>query len=201
MLFTLSYGWEPAEDPDKVLKAPPRKPITNETAIMNHKLDQELQERRRILKTNELSDQPLGDSTALLSDSYENLNSRQYNVDESQRAKLRKYWKEMKRFFSDKKYWTSFGTSVKHIVTTATQERLVDARVLHWAYLEGGIIECLGGLCTFFTVLWVEFGISPTVARAGQRYGGVHWKPHSPDLITEEGTAIVSLSSIYKSVG
>ncbi len=190
LLFTLSFGWEPAEDSKNVLKATPRKPITYDTAIMNHKRNQERQKSLKILKSSELLS---GDSTVLLNESYDNLNTKHYKVDESHRAKLRKYWREAKRFFSDKKYWTSFGSSVKHIVTTATEERLVDSRVLSWAYLEGGIIECLGGLCAFFTVLWVEFGISPTVAREGQIFGGIHWKPHSPDLITENGTAIVSL--------
>jgi sodium/potassium-transporting ATPase subunit alpha len=188
LLFTLSFGWEPAEDPTRVLKATPRMPITYDTAIMNYTKNQESHETRKILRTNELS---AGESTAILNDSYENLNPKQYEVNESQRAKLRKYWREAKRFFSDKKYWTSFGSSVKHIVTTATEERLVDSRVLSWAYLEGGTIECLGGLCTFFTVLWVEFGISPTLARKGQILGGIHWKPHSPDLIAEDGTPIV----------
>ena len=190
LLFTLSFGWEPAEDPAKVLRSAPRKPITNETAIMNHRINQEIQERTNTLKSNAALNLN-GDSTLLLNDSYENLNVKHYNVDESQRAKLRKYWKEAKRFFSDRHYWTSFGSSVKHIVTTATEERLVDSRVLSWAYLEGGVIECAGALCTFFTVLWLEFGISPTIARNGQIYGGIHWKPHSPDLITEDGTAIV----------
>ena len=195
LLFTLSFGWEPAEDPSKVLRIPPRKPITGETAIKNFHIHQENQEKSKINKSstqlNEKGNNSLGDSSLLLRVSYESLAPKEYNVDISQRAKLRKYLMETRRFFSDRKYWTSFWQSLKNTFTSATEERLVDFRVLSWAYLQAGILECIGALCTFFVVLWFQFGISPGVARSGQIYGGIHWKPHSPDLITDDGSVVV----------
>ncbi|KAF9105907.1 hypothetical protein BGX27_009400 [Mortierella sp. AM989] len=41
------------------------------------------------------------------------------------------------------------------------EEVLVDARLMSWAYLEIGIIQAIGGLVTFFVVLYKEGGYTP----------------------------------------
>ncbi|KAG0226863.1 hypothetical protein B0O80DRAFT_439770 [Mortierella sp. GBAus27b] len=43
-------------------------------------------------------------------------------------------------------------------------EILVDGGLLSWAYLEVGIIETIGGLVTFFVVLYKEGGLTPAAA-------------------------------------
>ncbi|KAI9095912.1 hypothetical protein DFS34DRAFT_643207 [Phlyctochytrium arcticum] len=58
--------------------------------------------------------------------------------------------------------------------------------VMMWAYLEGGIIECCGALCTFFVILWSSFGITPGDAVMAQKKGK-YFLPHSPPLKTGSG--------------
>ncbi|RKO91795.1 hypothetical protein BDK51DRAFT_42699 [Blyttiomyces helicus] len=64
-------------------------------------------------------------------------------------------------------------------------EVLVDNEVLSWSYLEGGVIECIGSLVTFFTVL-ASFGITPGDASNAQSAGG-YFMPHSPNLTLASG--------------
>jgi sodium/potassium-transporting ATPase subunit alpha len=206
LILTLSFGWEPAEDPDMIMKMEPRKHITNEIAIKNFERSRQLEQLK--LASSHMS---LHKSHGDLSDSAYLLHNDEEYLDDSNEAttaaatqsrrlkgRMRTYFGELKQFLSDRQYWKSFFYSMKDIVH-ATDEKLVDSRVLLWSYVEGGGIECFGALFTFFAVLWIEFGISPTVARQGQIRGGMYWKPHSPDLIREDGSRVVRFSLLRKS--
>lgn len=202
LLLTLSLGWEPAEDPEKILSTSPRRVINSETVIKNHQLYLEKKDKTLVASNTMLNKIPegLSDSAYLLNTTMDD----DYNLDQAEelptinqtqqrryKAKARKYLDELRLFFSDKHYWQSFWNSLREIFISATDEKLVDSRVLLWSYIEGGIIELSGALFTFFAVLWIEFGIDPTTARRGQLIGGLYWKPQSPDLINGEGIAIV----------
>ncbi|KAI9004751.1 hypothetical protein BC832DRAFT_558101 [Gaertneriomyces semiglobifer] len=66
-------------------------------------------------------------------------------------------------------------------------DKLVDGEVMSWSYLEGGIIECCGGLATFFAVLWFSYGISGADAIRAQK-GRHYFLPHSAPLLVSDGT-------------
>ncbi|RKO90783.1 hypothetical protein BDK51DRAFT_23684 [Blyttiomyces helicus] len=66
-------------------------------------------------------------------------------------------------------------------------ERLVDGDIMSWAYLEGGLIECAGGLATFFAVLYFQFGITGADAVFAARHQGMYFLPHSPPLTLSNG--------------
>ncbi|KAF9568135.1 hypothetical protein EC968_002993 [Mortierella alpina] len=52
---------------------------------------------------------------------------------------------------------------------TTEEEVLVDGRLLSWAYLEIGIIQAIGGLVTFFVVLYKEGSLTPAMAVQWQK--------------------------------
>jgi hypothetical protein len=176
------------------MTAPPRRLITQEIAIKNYEKNLKL---NSVLHELRPENDPLSDSSYLLSsqDQLYNMESNTENHTQAQKKRLqgrmKTYFAELRSFFSDKNYWKAFWKSLKDIFVAATDEKLVDSRVLSWAYIEAGVIECTGALFAFFAVLWIEFDISPTVARRGQIKGGMFWKPHSPDLIREDGSAVV----------
>ncbi|KAI9326359.1 E1-E2 ATPase-domain-containing protein [Zopfochytrium polystomum] len=68
-------------------------------------------------------------------------------------------------------------------------DRLVDAEVLSWAYLEGGVMEAGIALGTFFLVMWAGFGITPTDAKRIQRMRS-GFKPHAPSVVLQSGETI-----------
>ncbi|EEB90201.1 hypothetical protein MPER_11622, partial [Moniliophthora perniciosa FA553] len=67
-------------------------------------------------------------------------------------------------------------------------EKLVDAKLLSYSYLEAGMIECIGSLVAYFVVFWVN-GFSPRDLRAAQQGGGFFVKG-SPDFINGRGESI-----------
>nr|KAJ3420389.1 hypothetical protein HK105_005729 [Polyrhizophydium stewartii] len=71
-------------------------------------------------------------------------------------------------------------------------EILVDADVLLWSYVEGGLIQCTGCLVTFFMVFHT-FGMDPLTVIKAQR-AGHHFLPHSEPLVVP-GSNITIASS------
>ncbi|KAI3615969.1 p-type cation-transporting atpase [Moniliophthora roreri] len=67
-------------------------------------------------------------------------------------------------------------------------EKLVDAKLLSYSYLEAGMIECIGSLVAYFVVFWVN-GFSPRDLHVAQQAGGFFEKG-SPDFINGRGGSI-----------
>ncbi|KAK7037531.1 hypothetical protein VNI00_011023 [Paramarasmius palmivorus] len=67
-------------------------------------------------------------------------------------------------------------------------EKLVDAKLLSYSYLEAGMIECIGSLVAYFVVFWVN-GFSPSDLRVAQQDGG-YFEKGSPDFINGRGQRI-----------
>lgn len=191
-IMSLSFAFEPAESSEEIMRLPPRKPITNKYAIEKFEaLQLKKQKSPSAMSLNKIPED-VTDSVQLL-----------VIASDEPAPKFKREWKsrfgEFKRFFSDKDYWTDFLKSLQDIWKPSKDERLVDGRTLLWAYVEAGLIECLGAFVTFFTVLWGDYGISLAVARFSQVNAGIYWLPHSPDLITENGTVVVNFRSLTKS--
>ncbi|KAJ3326436.1 hypothetical protein HDU76_012921 [Blyttiomyces sp. JEL0837] len=88
------------------------------------------------------------------------------------RDKLRSRWTrylyELKAMLTDKRYWRAHYKEWRALVAMPTGERLVDAEVLSWAYLEGGLFEAGIGLATFFAVFCPDFELQSGDIISGQ---------------------------------
>ncbi|KAF9956303.1 hypothetical protein BGZ72_002842 [Mortierella alpina] len=73
------------------------------------------------------------------------------------------------------------------------EEVLVDARLMSWSYLEIGIIQTIGGLVTFFVVLYKEGGYTPARVIAMQKNN--EFSSTSPDRNLE--VLSMAQSSLY----
>ncbi|KAJ3275816.1 hypothetical protein HK104_003835 [Borealophlyctis nickersoniae] len=104
------------------------------------------------------------------------------------RNKYLKHLTEVRLMVTQPGYWRAQYRAWRDIATVGKGERLVDAEVMSWAYLEGGIIQCLGGLLTFFVVLY-SFGITPSDAVRAQK-GKNYFLPHGPDLTVGDGSIV-----------
>ncbi|KAJ3204795.1 hypothetical protein HDU82_005603 [Entophlyctis luteolus] len=130
------------------------------------------------------------DEQFLIQDSNDDINEN----NEAKRAakKLRKRWfrhiQEIKAMMTDIRYWKAQQNQWRAILAVKGGEKLVDAEVLSWAYLEAGIMEA--GICigTFFAVLYWSWGITPTDAKHIQILRG--FKPHSADFLLRNGGII-----------
>ncbi|KAG0026215.1 hypothetical protein BGZ81_006540 [Podila clonocystis] len=73
------------------------------------------------------------------------------------------------------------------------EEVLVDAKLMSWAYLEIGIIQAIGGLVTFFVVLYKEGGLTP--ARVVEMQKNNEFASNSPERNLE--LLSMAQSSLY----
>ncbi|KAJ3106061.1 hypothetical protein HDU97_007064 [Phlyctochytrium planicorne] len=156
LLAALSYAWDPPESKEGLMTLPPRKPVTPDTI--------ETLRRNMLLKRN----------AGLLPPAREDEGDEEWEVP----SRWRRYWHELGRM-GDYKYWVE-------LFQGGDGEVLVDGEVLSWAYLEAGVIECIGSLVTFFVVLYWSFGITPTTAVKAQ-IAGIYFMPHSPNMTVVNG--------------
>ncbi|KAJ3221568.1 hypothetical protein HK099_003383 [Clydaea vesicula] len=201
IITTLSFGWEPEEIENMFSKIRPRKEVTVETVLQLRKKEAERKKYMEDAKIgvinsnmnindNYNSKMDLGSNNILafheISEE-ENMNFRVTNT------RWKKYFFTMKEM-TKKKYWQSYLSDWKELVNEQgkTDERLVDTSVLCWAYLEGGLLECLGCLVTYFTVLNYGFGITLMDAVHAQSNGKTYFRPESPNLKLESGKVLVS---------
>ncbi|KAJ3312728.1 hypothetical protein HDV04_002692 [Boothiomyces sp. JEL0838] len=195
LLMTLSFAWEPAEDDKILMTIPPRRIITNEKIMEKH---DHLMRRKSSFNAETLDmfssinnlNEADAESTELLNvtgkealqKDFKKLNSKLQN-------RYLNYFKEAKQVV-DKRYWKAQFHEMQALTSVPTGERLMDAEVLIWAYLEAGLIEFAGAICTYFAIFWIQFGISGEDARKSQILGNVYWKPSSPDLELENGSIL-----------
>lgn len=195
LLMTLSFAWEPAEDDKILMTIPPRRIITNEKIMEKH---DHLMRRKSSFNAETLDmfssinnlNETDAESTELLNvtgkealqKDFKKLNSKLQN-------RYLNYFKEAKQVV-DKRYWKAQLHEMQALTSVPTGERLMDAEVLIWAYLEAGLIEFAGAICTYFAIFWIQFGISGEDARKSQILGNVYWKPSSPDLELENGSIL-----------
>jgi sodium/potassium-transporting ATPase subunit alpha len=165
LFAALSYAWEPPETTEGLMRLPPRKPVTEESVALI---------RRKILHKQKvgLLPPPLDPE----------------NEDDEQEwvlpSRFKRYMHEIYSM-TYKQYWID-------LLWNHEGEVLVDAEVLLWSYVEGGILECVGSLVTFFTVLYWSFGIDPATAVSAQS-AGVYFMPHSPNLTLSNGNILVRI--------
>ncbi|KAJ3325018.1 hypothetical protein HDV06_005607 [Boothiomyces sp. JEL0866] len=192
LLMTLSFAWEPAEDDKILMTIPPRRVITNDRIMEKH---DNLMRRKSSFNAEALDvfnsinnlNEADAESTELLNvtgkealqKDFKKLNSKLQN-------RYLNYFNEAKQVV-DKRYWKAQLHEMQALTSVPTGERLMDAEVLIWAYLEAGLIEFAGAICTYFAIFWIQFGISGEDARKSQILGNVYWKPSSPDLELENG--------------
>ncbi|TPX61128.1 hypothetical protein SpCBS45565_g07336 [Spizellomyces sp. 'palustris'] len=107
------------------------------------------------------------------------------------RSRYEKLWFEVRAVLTQPGYWRAQYRAWRELTQGfIVGERLVDGDVMMWAYLEGGVIECCGGLATFFAVLWFSFGISGADAVRAQK-GRRYFLPHSPPLELGDGSYVL----------
>ncbi|KAJ3274142.1 hypothetical protein HDV01_003425 [Terramyces sp. JEL0728] len=192
LLMTLSFAWEPAEDDKILMTIPPRRIITNEKIMEKHA---NLLRRKSSLNADTVDllnsinnlNEAENESTELLNmtgkdalqKDFKKLNSKLQN-------RYLNYLQEAKQVV-DKRYWKAQLHEMQALTSVPTGERLMDAEVLIWAYLEAGLIEFAGAICTYFAIFWIQFGVSAEDARKSQIIGNIYWKPTSPDLELENG--------------
>ncbi|ORY16515.1 hypothetical protein BCR33DRAFT_731196 [Rhizoclosmatium globosum] len=125
----------------------------------------------------------------------ENSNDEIYgDLNEAQKAALKlkgRWWRhisELKAMMTDIRYWKAQQKEWKALVAIKSGERLVDAEVLSWSYLEAGLMEASICIGTFFAVLYWGWDMTPTDAKRIQRSRG--FKPHTANHTLESGIII-----------
>ncbi|KAI9360063.1 P-type cation-transporting ATPase [Zopfochytrium polystomum] len=172
LLAALSYAWEPPETTEGLMALAPRKPVTDDSiaALRRKHRDQILAGIAPPAPRGARDPNGDGENLAFPEDE-----------DWVVPSRFRRYAHEL-RCMADYKYWVELFSGVGG-------EVLVDAEVLSWAYLEAGVIECVGALTTFFVVLGWGFGIDVATAVYAQA-DGRYFMPHSPDLVLPDGSLL-----------
>jgi sodium/potassium-transporting ATPase subunit alpha len=180
MFTTFSFAFEPPEYHDMLLDLKPRRIVNMDKFKQLLKENIDLESQRDKTPSH-------GDLEAL-----PNLDEEMADETDHLQKQWKGYYKEV-TLMTSTKYWGKYIQDWQWMVKGAnSNERLVDAQVLSWAYLEGGLIECGGALLTFFAILYYSFGITPNDAYRAQKAGKTFFKPNSPDLLLNNGIALVS---------
>jgi len=77
---------------------------------------------------------------------------------------------------------------------TTNDEKLVDLKLLSYAYLEAGVLESIGELVAYFVVFFKN-GFSPRELRITQQ-AGIYFLKSSPDFINKRGQVITASQQI-----
>lgn len=193
LFLTLSYSWEPAEGDDLLMCVPPRKPVTKETTMELYNIAKhrhELKISRDELKLCGGPNSFKKDSLLLeIDDDYDTNSIAGFG--NQLKSRYGTHVNEMKSMLTQKYYWKDQFNEWKTYTAESKGERLVDGEVMLWSYIEAGIIEFVGSLCTYFAIFWFSFGVSADDARIGQIIGSKHWKPQSPDIYLSNGEILV----------
>ncbi|KAI8900212.1 hypothetical protein BC833DRAFT_614428 [Globomyces pollinis-pini] len=196
LLFTLSFAWEPVEDDQILMSLPPRRLVTNEVCKQRHK---EAMEQQNILRRQvdviftapNMTD--VDESTELLNVQETNgenqIQQDLLKLNAKLQTRYKTYIKEATQI-ADKQYWKAQIQELKELTAVPTGERLIDAEVLCWSYLEAGMIEFLGALTTYYIIFYYSFNVSIADAKHSQNVANTQWKPHSPDLTLYDGTIL-----------
>ncbi|KAJ3008156.1 UNVERIFIED_CONTAM: hypothetical protein HDU68_003211, partial [Siphonaria sp. JEL0065] len=217
LFITLSFAWEPPEDSDALLRLGPRQPVTPESIqLMKNKreanrevmeaqatiaaerrgsvgnaLDPEKQTHAVIPKYT-LADDDDNDDEFLIHHSNDEIHGEDMNEAKKAALKLKgRWWRhmaELKTMFTDVRYWKAQEKQWRAIVAIKGGERLVDAEVLSWSYLEAGLMEAAICIGTFFAVFFWGWGVTPTDAKRIQTHRG--FKPHSTSFMLQSGEMI-----------
>ncbi|KAJ3097360.1 hypothetical protein HDU96_000416 [Phlyctochytrium bullatum] len=215
LFITLAFAWEPADDERALMWLGPRKPVTADSVkamITARQAKQEMQEAAQdaIQKAKEAEAgggggdveeaRPLGVkgskrkavsmSMDLLDDGGHGLvgHDDDEHTNKLLESRWRSYVKEMRVVLTDKRFWKAYFKEWNALVSLPTGERLVDAEVLSWAYLEAGVLVTGCTLVTFFAVLYYSWGITALDARRIQRDRG--FKPKAKDYLLINGDTI-----------
>ncbi|KAJ3248993.1 hypothetical protein HDU78_008379 [Chytriomyces hyalinus] len=220
LFITLSFAWEPPEDPEALLRLGPRQPVTLESIqlVKNKRNAKRGVEEAKTHAIEEADHLRRGSDSKALEDGLKAFNQARKkpaaNTDESdeeflleqshddmqedmnERQMLQKrlssrVWRhliELKAMLTDIQYWKAQERQWRAILAIKGGERLVDAEVLSWAYLEGGILEAAICLGTFFSVFYWGWDVTPTDAKRMHKLRG--FKPHSPPFELQSGQLI-----------
>ncbi|TPX32086.1 hypothetical protein SmJEL517_g04751 [Synchytrium microbalum] len=199
MFTTLSFAWEPAEDAEALMKQSPRRPVRitryqdskpaepstlaipggpssssshPHTATEHETLQIDIPMHKRLLDGDD------DDDDDLLSSGIE-------KTQKTLNQRWRRYGNELTNI-TRRQYWTEWILEWRSILFTPVGERLVDAEVLSWAYLEGGLIEFAGAFVTFF-IIFGSFGLDANLIRVAQK-AGKYFRPSAPDLELPDGS-------------
>jgi sodium/potassium-transporting ATPase subunit alpha len=191
IFLTLSYAWEPAEDVEMLMSVPPRKFITAEStlAIFNEtkKRDAHKASNMALNSTTNLTDTH---ATSMLLNGDDAQEEDIQALGNKLKNRYGKHISELRTIFTDKSYWTAQRDEWRSITAHPSGERLVDGEVMLWSFIEAGLIEFSGALCTYFAILWFRFGVTADDARRGQIKGSYYWKPQSPGLLLDSGDSL-----------
>ena len=109
------------------------------------------------------------------------------------RRRYTRYIDEVKVMITQPAYWRAQYRQWRDLANAGFRagERLVDGEVMSWAYLEGGMIECMGALVAFFAVL-SSYGINIVDAvRIMKNNGKQAFLPHGPAVTLSNGNILV----------
>ncbi|KAJ3163998.1 hypothetical protein HK101_000543 [Irineochytrium annulatum] len=187
LFITLSFAWEPPEDVNTLLWLGPRRPVTEKT-IQAMKAAREAKkdaiEAASDAEALRKRSGPLGSSGFLLNvDDGARVVETGEEGDDAHvvlRSRWMRYFGEIRLMLTDTRYWRAHVREWKALISIPNGGRLVDAEVLSWSYLEGGVLEAGVALATFFAVLYWGWNVTPTDAKRIQSLKG--FKPHSPDF-------------------
>ncbi|TPX36471.1 hypothetical protein SeMB42_g07063 [Synchytrium endobioticum] len=195
---TLSFAWEPAEEADLLMKQPPRRPVRitrfqeqsapgptpnaptaeHGGASSSHNHDGQLYVDIPMDKGLTGTDDDEDDDDDEISPGIEKTRR---TLD----TRWRRYGHELTQI-TRKHYWTTWVSEWRAMLFTPAGERLVDAEVLSWSYLEAGLIEFAGAFVTFFVIMG-SFGVDPSILRMAQQ-AKKYFKPSAPDLVLSDGS-------------
>ncbi|KAJ3013265.1 UNVERIFIED_CONTAM: hypothetical protein HDU68_000784 [Siphonaria sp. JEL0065] len=219
LFITLSFAWEPPEDSEALLRLGPRQPVTPESIqLMKNKREakREVMEAQAVIsaerrgsfgtaldlekQTHATPKYPLAadddddDDEFLIHHSNDEIHGEEMNEAKKAALKLKgRWWRhmaELKTMLTDIRYWKAQEKQWRAIVAIKGGERLVDAEVLSWSYLEAGLMEAAICIGTFFAVFFWGWGVTPTDAKRIQMHRG--FKPHSQPFTLQNGEMIVS---------
>ncbi|KAJ3054790.1 hypothetical protein HK097_000782 [Rhizophlyctis rosea] len=112
------------------------------------------------------------------------------------RHRYTRYISEVKTMVTQPAYWRAQYRQWSDLARAGFRagERLVDGEVMSWAYLEGGMIECIGALVAFFAVLG-SYGLSLADAvRIMKDNGKQAFLPHGPAATLSNGEILVGIA-------
>ncbi|KAJ3230369.1 hypothetical protein HDU78_008344 [Chytriomyces hyalinus] len=131
LLIALAYAYDVSENPEGLMKLPPRKPVTPESV-------QRLYRRRAL----DIAEGKISTDAEANEDG-----SNEHRVTLSMRIQ------NMKAVFT-KRYWSEKFEKTE-------DEVLIDGDVMSYSYLEAGTLMTLGCLLSYFYAIWFHTGITP----------------------------------------
>ena len=160
-----SFAFDPPESVELLMTLKPRIPVT-ENSIARRRRVTDLQRRQGLLP-------PIGEDA----DS-EGEDDEKFKVV----SRWKRYYYELNqmRYYE---YWRQLFSP------PPGGEILIDAELVLWSYLEGGLIECVGCLITYFVVMAAS-GLDISTVIAMQRRDISYFTPKSPPIVNGRNETI-----------